>query len=123
MQINLKYAAILAGLSYEKLKTLNSGFNRPSTSSVGPYKLVLPIENVEQFTENLARSPLNTQINWIHYRVKSGDTLASISRKFSVASADIRKMNHLAKNTIRPGANLLIPNNSSVPGCKYVCEQ
>jgi len=109
-QINLKYAAMLAGISHRKMIQLNPGFKGPSTSTRGPYKLVLPIENVEQFTENLARSPLNHQINWIHYRVKSGDTLASISRKFSTTIFDIRKMNHLSKSTVRPGTNLLIPN-------------
>lgn len=109
-QINLKYAAILAGISHHKLMQLNPGFKGPSTSTRGPYKLVLPIENVEQFTENLARSPLNHQINWIHYIVKSGDSLASISKKFSTTLTDIRKMNHLSKSSIRPGTNLLIPH-------------
>ncbi|MBX3708910.1 MAG: LysM peptidoglycan-binding domain-containing protein [Gammaproteobacteria bacterium] len=110
-QINLKYAAMLAGISNKKLIQLNSGFKGPSTSSKGPYKLVLPIENVEQFTENLARSPLNRSINWIHYKVKSGDTLFSISRKFSTTTSDIKKMNHLSKNNIHTGTNLLIPRN------------
>lgn len=109
IQINLKYAAMLAGISNKKLLQLNPGFKGPSTSMQGPYKLVLPIENVEQFTENLARSPLNQQNNWLHYRVKSGDTLLSISRKFGTTATDIRKMNHLSRNNIRPGTHLLIP--------------
>lgn len=116
MQMNLKYAAYMAGISYQKLKQLNSGLNHAATSSAGPYKLVMPIENVEQFTENLARSPLNNQIDWTHYRVKSGDTLASISRKFSVTLASVRKMNHLSSRaSLRPGTNLLIPNAKSAP--------
>ncbi len=110
-QINLKYAAKLAGISYQKIIQLNSGFKGPATSRKGPNKLVLPIENVEQFTENLARSPLTQPLNWIHYKVKSGDTLVSISKKFSTTSSDIRKMNHLAKNNVRPGTNLLIPHH------------
>lgn len=112
-QINLKYAASLAGISHQKLLQLNPGFKGTTTSTSGSYKLVLPIENVEQFTENLARSPLNREINWIHYKVKSGDTLVSISRKFSTSSDDIRKMNHLSKNNLRPGTNLLIPHKGS----------
>ena len=61
-QINLKYAAYLAGISDKKMMQLNPGFNRPSTSTKGPYKLVLPIENVEQFTENLLGHHLINQI-------------------------------------------------------------
>lgn len=106
----MKYAASLAGLSYTKLIQLNPGFNRLSTSTKGPAKLVLPIENIEQFTENLAISPLHhQQMNWIHYRVKSGDTLVSITKKFNITADAIRKMNHLTKNTLHPGIHLLIP--------------
>lgn len=109
-QINLKYASTLAGISYQKLLQLNPGFSRASTSKKGPKKLVLPIENVEQFSENFSRSPLNTKIKWIHYRVKAGDTLASIAKKFNSSANAIHKMNHLAKNSLRRGMNLLIPN-------------
>lgn len=110
-QINLKLAAKLAGMNHQKLLQLNPGFKTASTS--GGSKLVLPIENVEQFTENLARSPLTQPINWSHYRVKSGDTLGSISKRFSTTIADIRKMNHLSKPSVRPGTNLLIPRSTS----------
>lgn len=109
-QINLKYAAELAGLSYAKMIQLNPGFNRPSTAAKG-YKLILPIENVEQFTENLASTPLSRQINWIHYKMKTGDTLASVAKKFGTSVAAIRKLNHLSKNNLRRGYNLLIPND------------
>lgn len=110
-RVNFRYAAKLAGISYQKIVQLNPGFNRPSTATKGPYKIILPIENVEQFTENLADTPLNNnRINWVHYRVKSGDTLASISRRFSTSPMDIRKMNHLTRPSIHAGTNLLIPN-------------
>ncbi len=111
-QISLKYAATLAGISYQKIMQLNSGYNRQSTSKSAQYKLVLPIENVEQFTENLTRSPLNSPVEWTHYRVKPGDNLASVAKKFRMTASAIRHMNHLPanKNGLRAGTNLLIPN-------------
>ena len=110
--INLKEAADFAGISHSKLLQLNSGF-KAATSAKGPYKLVLPIENVVEFTENYARSPFNhRQINWTHYRAKSGDTLTSIANRFNTTPKAIRKLNHLTKNTVRYGTNLLIPKNS-----------
>ena len=117
-QINLKYAATLAGISYKKLLQLNPGFNQPATSTNGPSKLILPIENVEQFSENLTHSPTITQqLNWIHYRMKSGDTLASVARKFATTTVAIRKLNHLDKNIVPHGSNLLIPtqNDAGMP--------
>ena len=110
-QINLHYAAKLAGISDAKMKQLNPGFTQQTTSSRGPYKLVLPIENLIQFTENLAISPFNqNKVSWRHYRVKTGDTLPLVAKKFNTTPAAIRKLNHLAKNNLTRGANLLIPN-------------
>ena len=117
-QINLKYAATLAGINYKKLIQLNPGFNRPNTSTKGSSKLILPIENVQKFAENLAMSPFkpaNTQVKWIHYKVKLGDTIASISKKFSTSVGSLRKMNHLTKATVKRGTNLLIPVESTTP--------
>ena len=112
-QISLKQAATLAGINYKKMIQLNPGFNRPEKSTQTPFKLVLPIENVEQFTENLARSPYSHQIDWIHYTVKSGDTLVSIAKKFNTTKSALRKLNHLSSNQIRHGTDLLIPSKES----------
>lgn len=116
-QMNLKLAANLAGLSYQRMVQLNPGFNHPSVLTKGPSKLVLPIENVEQFTQNLTQSPLNTNtLHWIHYKTKIGDTLASIARKFDTNIIALRKLNHLTKNIIRARTNLLIPvDNDKLP--------
>lgn len=111
-KINLKHAAALAGISYQKLMQLNPGFNTQSTSTKG--KLILPIENVDQFSENYARAAITPQINWLHYKVRSGDTLASISKKFSISLNQIKKMNHLSKNTLKPGTNLLLPSHEII---------
>ncbi len=114
--INLKQAASLAGLSYNRILQLNPGFNRPGAKG-GGYKLVLPIENVEQFSENLMHSPYheNTSPGWVHYRMKSGDTLLSVAKKFKTSTDEIRKLNHLAKSNPRRGTNLLIPERVNKP--------
>lgn len=114
-QINLRYAASLAGISYEKISQLNPGLSRSAISSKGPYKLVLPIENVEQFSENFARTPLNTNVvQWSHYHVKPGDSLAFIAKRYGTTQTAIRKLNHLAtKKPISRGTNLLIPNQGA----------
>lgn len=109
-QINLSYAASLAGISYQKIVQLNPGLSRSTLASKGSYKLVLPIENVEQFSENFARTPMNTNaIPWSHYRVKSGDNLALIAKRYNTTPTAIRKLNHLAKKSVSHGTNLLIP--------------
>lgn len=112
-QISLKQAANLAGIKYNKLVSLNPGFSKSGSEARHLYKLVLPIENVEKFSENLALNfPTEKPIDWIHYRVKTGDTLASISRKHNTSVFALRKMNHLSRthNRLKRGTTILIPN-------------
>ena len=111
-KINLKIAAALAGLSYKQLLQLNPGFKKPNAKR--SYKLTLPIENVEKFADNLIRSPYNyrNSLGWVHYRMKSGDTLVSVAKKFKTTPDEIRKLNKLVKTSPKRGANLLIPDHS-----------
>lgn len=108
-QINLKYAATLAGMSFKALKRLNPGFNHSSISGKGPYRLILPIETVAQFTENLLKNPFATEINWTKYKIRAGDTLISIARKFQVSVITLRVINELKSHLLHPGTILLVP--------------
>jgi membrane-bound lytic murein transglycosylase D len=79
--LNLQYAASLAGISYEKITQLNPGINRRATADRAFSKLVLPIENVMRFTENFANSPDSPSINWPRQPSKSSVVIAKIARK------------------------------------------
>lgn len=108
-QIDLSHAAYLAGLSIQSLKQLNPGYNHTATDPNGPYKLILPIQNVEQFTENFTRSPLYEQTQIKKYKVKPGDTLLAVAKKFKTTPPALRKMNLLSSNNLKPGSHLRIP--------------
>lgn len=108
-QIDLKHAAELAGLSLKKLMQFNPGHNRSTTDPKGPFKLVLPIQHVERFTENLARSPLREHIRFVHYKAKPGETVASIAKRFNISAGALRKANPSIAYSIRPGKQLTIP--------------
>lgn len=118
--ISIKYASTLAGVAHKKLMQLNSAYNQGNTEHKGPYKLILPIENVEQFSENLSQSPVaDHSINWQHYRVRAGDTLASVANKFDVSVSELRKLNQLSNNNISKGTNLIIPSSSGFQVAPY----
>lgn len=109
-QIDLKRAADFAGLSLKNLQQLNPGFNRLVTHPNGPYKLVLPIENVEQFMVHLANTSLSHHIDWTQYRIKSGDSLESIAKRFKTTSYALKEINHLSrKDQLKKGMKLVIP--------------
>lgn len=117
--VSLKDAATYANISYKKMLQLNPGFKQPTTAMQRSSKIVLPIENVVDFTENLASArqtmPMQQQpsIRWIHYKVKTGDTLASIATKFQTTPKALRQLNRLSKGPVKHGHHLLIPKPDS----------
>lgn len=108
-QIDLKQAAFFAGMSLKRFQHLNPGYNRLVTHPHGPYKLVLPIENVERFMIQLARTSLSHHIDWIQYKVKSRDTINSIAKHFNTTTYALQEINHLKKIPLKKGMRLVIP--------------
>lgn len=97
-QIDLKEAAALAGLSLKNLKQLNSGYSQATTDPNGPFKIVLPIENVEQFTENLARSSFYQRPSYPIYAKKSESTWKKFHRSSPKMIASYKSQrNHSTK--------------------------
>lgn len=47
----------------------------------------------------------------VMYTVRSGDTLWSISRRFNTSPGEIRSLNKLTSNTVRPGDALRVAVN------------
>lgn len=113
-QINLKQAAELAGISFKKLQQLNPGFNHAATDPHGPYKLVLPIENVEQFSENLENAPHTAHADYASHRMKRGETLASLASDNNTTIDELKKLNPDLKDHPKTGTNIIIPENTPV---------
>ena len=117
-QVNLEEAATLAGISRDDMFALNPAFNRMTTPPDGPHRLLLPVGNVEQFqlamaTEEgvakvaanaVAPPPVET------HRVRSGETLSGIARRYGVRVSDLSAANGMRSSaTIHPGETLRIP--------------
>jgi len=112
-QIDLKGAAILAGLSLKELKKLNPGYKQTATDPSGPHRLILPIQNVRQFSENYMRqTPNGKSLKWAPYTVRKGDSLYAIAKRYNTSIASLKKINSLTTATIKPGLKLLIPGEN-----------
>ena len=108
-QLELVKAAQLSNTTVEELFHLNPGLNRGYTPPQGPHRLLIPVDNVELFKKNLAALPVNQRVKWQRHKVKTGENLGLIARRYETKVTAIRELNHLANNNIRAGSHLLIP--------------
>ncbi|MFC3120235.1 LysM peptidoglycan-binding domain-containing protein [Agaribacter flavus] len=108
-QIDLSKAANMAGLTTAELQALNPGFNRWATDPEGPHTLLLPIQQVEQFKLALANTSENEMLNWVRYKIRSGDSLEKIAKKYNTTTDVIKEINDLRSSRIYAGKHLLVP--------------
>ncbi|MCH8959274.1 MAG: LysM peptidoglycan-binding domain-containing protein [Proteobacteria bacterium] len=111
-QLDLALAADLAGVSVEEIYALNPGYNRWATDPAGPNRLLVPVDAAAAFESNLAALPAREQVQWERYRIRNGDSLSVIARKFHTTQKLIREVNNLRGSTIRAGKYLMIPRAS-----------
>ncbi|WP_417580464.1 transglycosylase SLT domain-containing protein [Nitrincola sp.] len=112
-QLDLSQAAELAEIDLEELKRLNPGFNRWATAPEGPHRLLVPVEQADQFQSALVSLPAEQRVNYQHYTINSGDTLGAIARRYSTTVSALQQANKLNTTNIRVGQTLLVPADST----------
>ncbi|WP_318900884.1 LysM peptidoglycan-binding domain-containing protein [Thiomicrorhabdus chilensis] len=107
-QVALNTVASLSDTPRELFSKLNPGYLRPATPPNGPFHIVLPLENHQQFQSKLNDKAL-FDIHWKKHKIKSGDTLSEIAQQYQTSTRAIQKLNHMKDHNIRIGKTLLIP--------------
>lgn len=103
----LKNVAEVVGISKKQLKELNQHIRKnilPMDKE--SYTVYIPYSKLSRYNAN--KNNLKATQYVIH-RVKSGDTLASIGRKYSINYKYIKKQNQLKSNFLRVNQELTIP--------------
>ncbi len=108
-QIDLSLAADLAGISTAKMYKLNPGYNRWATPPNGPHRLALPVDKIDNFNKKLGELPKEKHVRWVRHKIKSGEALLNIAKKYDTTVNVIRKANNILGNNIRAGKHLVIP--------------
>jgi membrane-bound lytic murein transglycosylase D len=111
--IDLALAAELAELSIDEFKALNPHLHRPVITVSQTSRIVLPVENVQTYNDNLNKwmgtgLPL---VTWRPYTLKKGDTLEKLAKSAGVSTSELAKANGLknAKAGLLPGSSILAP--------------
>ncbi|MFQ6618696.1 MAG: LysM peptidoglycan-binding domain-containing protein, partial [Fidelibacterota bacterium] len=113
--IDLEILAKCAGVSTDVLREMNPELRRWATPPDYPdYKLKIPGGRKGEFLKKLAALPQKDRLRWKRHRVRRGETLSNIARKYGVSVRAIAKANYIKnKNLIKAGSYLVIPVPSS----------
>lgn len=108
--VDLNKVAKIAEIDPAILRNLNAGYNRWITTPTGPHQLLVPIDSAEQFSLILEKMPQETPIKILaDYKIKSGDTLGAIAKRYGTDVSSIQKMNGLKNTRLKLGQILTIP--------------
>jgi membrane-bound lytic murein transglycosylase D len=112
-QIEMLRAAQLSGLELTELRRLNPGQLRWATAPGGHGQLFVPVARAPSFRTALAELSPSDRVTWEHYRIRRGDSLIRIARRFDTEVGLLREVNNLRGNFIRAGDTLMIPNSAA----------
>lgn len=123
-QITFDQIAKVLEMPVDDIKALNPSFKKnviPYNPEGDQYAICLPSEKIGSFLSNetaiynyLKKDTLTLQ-NLLAYqesirmvKVRKGENITSIARKYHVRASDIKEWNHLKGNYVRPGQQLTI---------------
>ena len=119
--MQLKTIASHLKISYDDLASLNSEL-RFKTTPDKEYDLKIPIGLAERFTlaiNDIPASKIPGSARYVNHKIKNGEALSTIARKYHTSVQAIVRANHLtSKHKIRAGNTLKIP----MRGFTYVDE-
>jgi membrane-bound lytic murein transglycosylase D len=112
-QLDLAKAAELSAMSIDDIFQINPGFNRGFTPPKGPHRLLIPVDKVSQFEENLALLPDTQRVKWQRHKIKSGENLSVIAQHYKIKTSVLRNVNHI--KTTKLGAPFLLHETLGCP--------
>ncbi len=108
-QIDLATAAKLANMTREEFNKLNPGFKRWLSDPDGPHYVLVPTKQKYKFYFKLSKLPASERVNIYHHKIKPGESLGIIARKYNTRIQAIKRLNKLSSYSIRAGKSLMIP--------------
>jgi membrane-bound lytic murein transglycosylase D len=107
--MDVKIAAEPAEMPLDEFMSLNPQHNRPVIAGADETTILLPIDKAEVFAAKLelTNQPL---VSWQAYRMKGGETLATVAAKYGMSVETLRAVNGIGSRARpNPGHTLLVP--------------
>lgn len=107
-QINLAQIALLANIDVKEIQQLNAGYSQWLTDPARPHQVLVPVAAAPTFLLHLEAMPEQQAVSWNEYKVKKGDSLGAIARRFKTSVAAIKTNNKLRNDFLKIGQVLHI---------------
>lgn len=113
-RMDVKLAAELAEISMEEFNALNPGHNRPVILDEVAGILLLPVDKLETFQNNLENTEQRL-VSWQPYQSKKGEHFDKLAPRFGLSATQLRSVNGLsAHSKISNGQTLLVPIGDNI---------
>lgn len=115
--VSLDVLAKCAGISLDEFRTLNPKLRRWALPpSPDKHTVHVPKKRGKKFLAKLDKVPKDQRITHVRHKIRKGETLGSIGKKYGVSSRSIQKVNKI-KNArrIKVGSHIIIPKNGAPP--------
>ncbi len=107
---DLQVVAWAAGCKYSDLKKLNPELRYWCTPpKVRKYLVKVPAGKGAQCRQRLASLPPEQRVTFRRHRIRAGESLSTIARRYRTSIRPIKELNNLSGTTIRAGSYLVIP--------------
>jgi membrane-bound lytic murein transglycosylase D len=107
---DLSTIAKCAGTTLKVIRDYNPECLRWTTPPKTEIMLKVPKDTGEQCAVNLAKIPPEERVTWTRHRVKRGETMSVIARKYGVSVGSLKTLNGIRNaHRIREGQMLIVP--------------
>lgn len=122
---DLRLIAKSAGCTLRKIQDLNPALKRWATPPGMSIELKVPEGTGGDVVAALGEVPPEERVSWLKHRVRRGETISTIARRYEISMTEIKRINQIRNiHRIREGTILLIPvkdadlaaSASSTPG-------
>src|SRR3954464_7956542 len=111
--VDLRLVSEIIDVPAETLQELNPSLLRMTTPKDGTFDLQLPGGAKDKYLATIAAIPANKRVLWRYHKVESGETLASIAKKYRTTPAQISNVNGLEEDDVQAETRLIIPMTGS----------
>ena len=99
-----------SGLPYSTLKLLNPELLRWCTPpTMKSYRIKLPKSSKDRFLATYNDDSFDRRVVFLKYKVRKGDTIDRVARRFATEVPPIREINGLRSNDLRVGSSIALP--------------